>query len=103
MSLILKIDYQSEIRGRNKESTLNLEVCYADDNYGSIAQSVILKLQTSRLLTAAEVCRSVYQRLNEKGELKQPTDAYALYWPEEKVKLYNNLLRKITSVRSRCG
>lgn len=41
--------------------------------------------QASRLLTTEEVCRSVYHRLVEAGELKQPADCYALYWPDKKV------------------
>ena len=40
-------------------------------------------IQVSRLQTTSDLCREVYEQI--KGELKNPLEEYALFWPEQKV------------------
>ena len=42
-------------------------------------------IQVSRLQTTSDLCREVYEQI--KGELKNPLEEYALFWPEQKVQL----------------
>lgn len=39
--------------------------------------------QVSRLQTGTDICKETYEKI--KGELKNPVEEYALFWPEQKV------------------
>lgn len=58
-------------------------VCYNCDQHTHFQFT-----QVSRLQTTSDLCREVYEQV--KGELKEPLEEYALFWPEQKVQLSSN-------------
>ena len=47
----------------------------------------------SRLQTGTDICKETYEKI--KGELKNPVEEYALFWPEQKVNVVAFRMAKI--------
>ena len=59
---------------------LHVHVCMYYTHY---TRTYLLSPQVSRLQTALDIAREVYERV--KGELQKPFEDYLLYWPRQKV------------------
>ena len=53
----------------------------------------VIVYQVSRLQTGTDICNETYEQI--KGELKNPVEDYALFWPEQKVGTYHGTSQRL--------